>query len=75
MPYRGWSGELSPLDRSKHLKVHQLDSGSRVGPERSFQAVFAISRAIFRVKSPHMCDLKATDYQNLRQNFANSWNR
>ena len=71
MANRGWNGNLSPLDRSRHPKVHQIDSGSQVGAERSFQAVFALSGAIFRVKSLHMCDLKGTEHQDLRQKFAN----
>src|SRR5947208_9951017 len=47
----GWSGNLGRPDRSRHLKPHQLDSGNRVGAERSFQALCALSRAIFRVNS------------------------
>ena len=72
MANRGWSGNLSPLNRLRHPKVHQIDSSSQVGAERSFQAVFALSGAIFRVKSIHMCDLKGTEHQDIRQNFANS---
>ena len=58
----GWSGNLGRLERSRHLKPRQLDSSNRVGAERNFQALFALSRAIFRVKSRYMCDLKATDH-------------
>jgi hypothetical protein len=41
---------------------HQLDSSSRVGAERSFQAVFALSGAIFRVNSCHMYELKGSGH-------------